>query len=414
MSVVKEEVSLSTKNLRAVLYEVENLTIPEYQRIYSWEERSVYQLLDDIRDYADQAYFLGTIILHHNNNAFEIVDGQQRLVTLSLLLQELGVTDFGLLGQAFSSENARAYIAYNRWLIRNYLKRNSTVITKEKVLDNLQFSVLVLKSKFQDLAYTFFDSNNAKGKPLSDYDLLKSHHLLHITEPSQAEYSATVWDALVKDSGTDRNDALARTFDFYLFRLRKWMRKNTWKEQEKWRVKNEFEAAPIVAHLPVYGGDYRFCDSLLGGAYFFGYAEHFLDLFKNFSKTEVYKELQKLNKEKHGYYREVIEALAFAYFVKFGQAQLVDASLLIMDLVSDHRYSVVKTAQTAVHRYVADKEIVITLDQAPSPSFFLAQMQQDCRRTGEHLFGEKSTRGRYRETLAEIKEKLQELSFGQQ
>ncbi len=40
------------------------LKIPDYQRIYCWEEKQVIRLLDDIQSYADKTYHMGNIILH--------------------------------------------------------------------------------------------------------------------------------------------------------------------------------------------------------------------------------------------------------------------------------------------------------------------------------------------------------------
>lgn len=66
--------------------------IPDYQREYVWEEKQVTQLLNDIFDQfsnnAEAEYFLGTIVICKDklSNKFEVIDGQQRLITLSLIL----------------------------------------------------------------------------------------------------------------------------------------------------------------------------------------------------------------------------------------------------------------------------------------------------------------------------------------
>ena len=71
-----------------------NLTIPNYQRPYKWQEKNVQELLSDLaqaikdRETAGVGfrYQLGTILLHKTDSpTFDIVDGQQRLLTLSLL-----------------------------------------------------------------------------------------------------------------------------------------------------------------------------------------------------------------------------------------------------------------------------------------------------------------------------------------
>ena len=61
--------------------------IPLYQRAYSWKEKEINQLIDDICDCEDENYFLGSLIVDKKNNKFEVIDGQQRLTTLFLLLK---------------------------------------------------------------------------------------------------------------------------------------------------------------------------------------------------------------------------------------------------------------------------------------------------------------------------------------
>lgn len=63
-----------------------SLTVPNYQRPYKWQAQHVNQLLDDIIYHRNKNnYRLGTIVLYQNNSQLEIVDGQQRLLTLTLL-----------------------------------------------------------------------------------------------------------------------------------------------------------------------------------------------------------------------------------------------------------------------------------------------------------------------------------------
>jgi uncharacterized protein with ParB-like and HNH nuclease domain len=65
--------------------------IPRYQRPYSWGEDQLEKLWDDLREAQvnDPNYFLGSIITakpEGNSTYLDIVDGQQRLTTLSILL----------------------------------------------------------------------------------------------------------------------------------------------------------------------------------------------------------------------------------------------------------------------------------------------------------------------------------------
>lgn len=62
--------------------------VPSYQRPYSWEDEQIEQLWDDINDAIRdeiQSYFLGPIILVKTPSGLEVVDGQQRLTTLTIL-----------------------------------------------------------------------------------------------------------------------------------------------------------------------------------------------------------------------------------------------------------------------------------------------------------------------------------------
>ena len=66
------------------------LVVPLNQREYSWEERNVQELFQDLADAISsnkQAYFLGAIVLTSGSEGtLEIADGQQRLATTTILL----------------------------------------------------------------------------------------------------------------------------------------------------------------------------------------------------------------------------------------------------------------------------------------------------------------------------------------
>jgi len=83
------------------------LSIPDYQRPYKWTIKHVQQLLDDLLTHfrnQQQVYRIGTVVIHKYNEEnketkkieekLDIVDGQQRLITLSLLLYYLNNENF--------------------------------------------------------------------------------------------------------------------------------------------------------------------------------------------------------------------------------------------------------------------------------------------------------------------------------
>ena len=398
-----------------------NLSIPDYQRIYSWQDKNVYKLLDDIFNYADIQYHLGCIILHRNKNEddvdlLNIVDGQQRLVTLTLLLNALE-KDAPLLDASFDSETAQHFVGYNQYLINEYVKKNE--IKAEHLLNNLLFSVLVIDSENLDLAYTFFSNQNSRGKALTDYELLKAHHLRFVHIEAQAIHLADRWDNLLRNSENEENDKnLNHTFGTYLFRLRKWMRKRVWNDDEKFKVKTEFEAALTIDDIPPFGEQFKFNESIQGGSHFFAYAEHFVFQYKVFSKTQEVTILRKyLSYETNWWYRDVIESLLFAYYLKFGIIYFSDALVCIEKIISQHRYGLGRSSLKGLLQYTGNTEIVMMIDQATSPTFFLAEAIETIKKTSktENLNG---IRHRYcncisnihKETMASITiEKLKTL-----
>lgn len=59
--------------------------VPRYQRTYSWEEKHVVDLFEDIKTNINESeYFLGTLVLTRKNDELEIIDGQQRITTILL------------------------------------------------------------------------------------------------------------------------------------------------------------------------------------------------------------------------------------------------------------------------------------------------------------------------------------------
>lgn len=72
-----------------------DFAIPDYQRPYAWGKDEALQLLDDLqsaldRD-TDEPYFLGSVVLVKEKGVpdAEVIDGQQRLTTLTILLAVL-------------------------------------------------------------------------------------------------------------------------------------------------------------------------------------------------------------------------------------------------------------------------------------------------------------------------------------
>jgi uncharacterized protein with ParB-like and HNH nuclease domain len=83
--------------IRAVFSDSYVFEIPAYQRPYAWEEEQARELLSDVlaamdnTDVSGGIYFLGSIVLVKlpNDPQAKVIDGQQRLTTLTILLSVL-------------------------------------------------------------------------------------------------------------------------------------------------------------------------------------------------------------------------------------------------------------------------------------------------------------------------------------
>lgn len=80
--------------LRKVFCSDYEFSIPDYQRPYRWGTSEALQLLDDLEEALERGdaepYFLGSLVLVEDTETqFEVIDGQQRLTTLSLLFAVL-------------------------------------------------------------------------------------------------------------------------------------------------------------------------------------------------------------------------------------------------------------------------------------------------------------------------------------
>lgn len=388
----EEEVCLKTMSLND-LFDLK-LTIPDYQRIYCWNDNNIKTLWNNLKEMPEGLdYHLGAIILQCQDDGYDIIDGQQRLVTLTLILRALGYEgNMPLLLQRFKSQEACDNISNAKYVIQEIkgwdCDENNLMLNN--ILSHLTFSVLLLKSNNLDLAYTFFSNQNSRGVRLSDYDILKAHHLRFlITNDSQAEHLARRWNTISQDTDSDNEPFIHKTLGLYLFRIRKWMRKHSCDEMNSNRpIKDEYSAAPLIPGIPPFGERFYFYEKIQGGAHFFAFTDYFVDLYKQFVKTPQVLLLRRhLLGESHWKYESVIETVLFAYFSKFGKQYLSEALFCIAGTIAQHRYEGARALQYKINEHVQNNELVMMIDQASSPSFFLAETLPLLKRSGRDLEG---------------------------
>jgi uncharacterized protein with ParB-like and HNH nuclease domain len=215
-----------------------NLKIPDYQRPYKWTTKNVNQLIDDIIIHNEKsAYRLGTLVIHrdieYGKEVFNIVDGQQRTLTLTLIAYAITqhcqedlekifyrnekIDDYmpKLLNLSFSNDTTKDNIQ------NNYREIERRVKDFDKKTISFFFNkcelVKVILADISE-AFQFFDSQNARGKDLEPHDLLKAFHLREMNNRStEAERKETIEEWETMDT-----DKLSELFSLYLYRIKNW------------------------------------------------------------------------------------------------------------------------------------------------------------------------------------------------
>ena len=207
------------------------LRIPVYQRPYKWSIDSALTLVIDCCNACWSKlpeYRIGTIVLHrfedkNKNENFDIVDGQQRMTTISLILYSLSEIlecpyDNCLLDEKYSKSLSQKPIIDNYRVITKKLSEIG-IDDLRKFLDYLLNNCTLVKivtDKEQE-AFQFFDSQNSRGKPLAPHDLLKSYHLREMRDDPESEKIGIVneWEEMDQDELKD-------LFSDNLFPLVRW------------------------------------------------------------------------------------------------------------------------------------------------------------------------------------------------
>lgn len=207
----------------------DDLRIPHYQRPYVWTSAIALRLVLDIRE-AQQAaiarihtqnapYVLGAVILHENGTHFDVVDGQQRLLTLRMLLRILD----GEQSPSPKTMNGSSPVA-EVWRMLQDTVRPLQLAERQALASFIRDKCHVVRVTTDDVdeAFRVFDSQNYRGKPLAPHDLLKAHHLREMRRESDALKAATVEEWESADDNT-----LDELFSLYLYRIAKWSKGET-------------------------------------------------------------------------------------------------------------------------------------------------------------------------------------------
>lgn len=208
--------------------------IPQFQREYAWKKEEVNEFWSDLEtNLKNESYFLGLIILTEEKNIRHVVDGQQRLLTLTLLATAIyhkaKELDRNALADRIDADFLNS-IDYDtdkisprvnlsdsseNKILKQILKGNYTDTSNSKLLDSYKllynnlnnniksdpFKILGIWAKFitdklyfavfihpdSSSAYKVFEVINTRGVELTTADLLKNYILSQFPKDKQQE-----------------------------------------------------------------------------------------------------------------------------------------------------------------------------------------------------------------------------------
>jgi len=338
------------------------LRIPPYQRPYRWRPETAQALLDDIwrasTERPGTECALGSTILYRpaDGDHYDVVDGQQRLITLSVLL--------GLLRGESSSDledAARLPLENAPAIVKAYLHLRTAVqasIPSDCRVGLAAFieqrcTLVQVVTDDEDEAFRFFDSQNYRGKPLKPHDILKAHHLRALTDVRE-EFRSTIvaeWERV-------DDDELEHLFSRYLYRVARWSHGRSAAREfavadiglfkgipavprtpaERYHLaaqRSDASAVGAVAFVPAVRQLLKASDlrarfqldaPVIAGSEFFARVSFLLDEQRRLVKAFEASDLSKFtNDSRHRYVSELFLAALFYWVNKFYEGELDDA-----------------------------------------------------------------------------------------
>ena len=393
-------VGIKTVPLEEVL--VCNLRVPNYQRGYCWRMEDVRRMMNDVyvwqKNHDSGNYNIGTVVLkmdktNSQEECYTIIDGQQRLTTFAMLarlLQQQNLT----LGKFDLGENNRqgktiGYLVRARDVLKTFIDGERQVNLKRLSIN----VVLLSASESDDLAYLFFNHTNSLGKRLTDYELLKGHHLRFVDTASQsvdrgaaAEKTVEIWNRLLRPLEVGMSDksvncaviekGMETILHKTLYRLRKWEageRFSPWADDlpshDLFRHFSTDDEPYVGVHSSARAVDY---DSIVrDGSEFFDYAEAYRWKFAAYLQTAAAGLLYgNLRGHSNDVLFDIIRALGFLFYDRFGEKYLPEALYCIT-----YRVSEIRNKGRVMQRYVGDTSIS-GISKWAMPSFLSSQINR--------------------------------------
>jgi hypothetical protein len=258
--------------------------IPRFQRPYSWDDENINEFWNDVVVNQTEDYFIGSMVVYKKEKQqFGVVDGQQRLTTITILLcvlrdyfLELNAVNLAQgihqLVERKDRTNKNAYVLktetsfpYFQEHIQKYdedpgvdvdiqieeknlknshklftklvgsmlyaIDQDASIASEEKSnikvnkLRNLSDAVLNLNLIFitlenEDDAYLIFETLNTRGKDLALTDLVKNHFSKHLKAKGAVDHARMNWEKMLDTIHNSSSDISSDNFIYHFWSSR--------------------------------------------------------------------------------------------------------------------------------------------------------------------------------------------------
>ena len=191
--------------------------VPIYQRNFAWEKDEITALIQDIYDAwkkdSGSVYFIGTLVsFHKGDNVFEIIDGQQRLTTLTLIQDVLDIPMRNRLTYRARRKATNTLNSLSRAKIDidevdtgivdgfRFAKTAISEILSEQEIDGF-------KNYFQNKVHIihylvprdidlnrYFEIMNSRGEQLEKHEIVKANLLAMLKDPADRSRFNRIWE----------------------------------------------------------------------------------------------------------------------------------------------------------------------------------------------------------------------------
>jgi len=330
-----------------ILLKNNKFVVPKYQRYYSWKEEAIIFLEDILNTIKERnEYFIGPMIVSLiDNNKFKVIDGQQRLITTTIIISVIrdifskkGLTDevemifskylvekevytegdlrmvpnrvdkeiFEILinnkediyekeKKANEKIREKKYESWkNIWsfykqcynLILDKIENLSKDETKNflnKIIESIDkdIKVIFIEVKDESDAYLIFETLNDRGLQLSMADLLKNYLFSKISDESLIDEYELRWSYFLDEIGASK---LVRFIRYYWIAKHEFIREKELFRKIKRKIKDKKEAEDLIKELEKFKKYYL---NIISPTYDFWEDEKVIDYLEDLKKLGV-------------------------------------------------------------------------------------------------------------------------------